>query len=308
MLAVLASAGLVSCTADDPPPRTQRAKVARVCDNALPGPKAPPAGAVVVQAGKDKDLTAKTKASPAGSTFWLSPGKHTLGTNEFGQVMPKDGNTYLGAPGAVLDGRNTNRYAFSGTADKITIRHLTVRDFVSPSNEGVVNHDSGDEWVIEHNTIEDNGGAGMAAGARQRIRHNCLRDNGQYGINAYKDAGTITGLIVEGNEITGNNTDDWETRKPGCGCTGGAKFWAVDGADIRGNWVHDNRGAGLWADTNNNDFLIEGNVIEDNDGEAIFYETSYNAVIRENTIRRNNWVSGRQFASRGDSFPAATIY
>jgi hypothetical protein len=86
------------------------------------------------------------------------------------------------------------------------------------------------------------------------------------------------------------------------------KFWAVDKADVRNNWVHDNRGAGLWADTNNNDFLIENNVIEDNDGPAIFYEISYNAVIKNNTLRRNNIVEGRTFADRGDSFPSAAIY
>jgi hypothetical protein len=106
----------------------------------------------------------------------------------------------------------------------------------------------------------------------------------------------------------GNNTGDWERRKPGCGCTGGIKFWAVDGADVRGNWVHDNRGTGLWADTDNNDFLIENNVIEANDGAALIYEISYNAIIRDNTIRRNNWVEGREAADRGDTFPFATVY
>lgn len=114
--------------------------------------------------------------------------------------------------------------------------------------------------------------------------------------------------MLEGNEITDNNRHDWERRRPGCGCTGGVKFWAVDGADVRGNWVHDNRGTGLWADTNNNDFLIEGNVLEDNQGAALMYETSYNAVIRNNTIRRNNWVEGRRYAERGDTFPFATVY
>ena len=114
--------------------------------------------------------------------------------------------------------------------------------------------------------------------------------------------------MVEGNEIAGNNTGDWERRRPGCGCTGGVKFWAVDGADVRGNWVHDNRGTGLWADTNNNDFRIEDNVLEANDGAALIYETSYNAVIRDNTIRRNNWVEGRRYADRGDTFPFATVY
>jgi hypothetical protein len=114
--------------------------------------------------------------------------------------------------------------------------------------------------------------------------------------------------VVEGNEIVGNNTDDWESKVDGCGCSGGVKFWAVNGADVRGNWVHDNRGAGLWADTNNNDFLIENNVIENNDGAAIIYEVSYNVVIRNNTIRHNNTVEGKAFADRGDNFPAATIY
>jgi hypothetical protein len=114
--------------------------------------------------------------------------------------------------------------------------------------------------------------------------------------------------VVEGNEITGNNTGDWESQIEGCGCTGGVKFWAVNKADIRDNWVHDNRGTGLWADTNNNDFLIENNVIENNDGPAIIYEISYNAVIRANTMRRNNIVDGRGFADRSDTFPSATIY
>ena len=172
----------------------------------------------------------------------------------------------------------------------------------------MVNHDSGDGWVIEYSTITRNDGAGLMAGTRQQVRGNCLRDNGQYGINAYQAGDGITGMVVEGNEITGNNTGDWEAKIDGCGCTGGVKFWAVNRADVRGNWVHDNRGVGLWADTNNNDFLIEKNVIEDNDGPALFYEISYNAIIRDNVMRRNNLVEGKRFADRNDDFPAATVY
>ena len=36
-----------------------------------------------------------------------------------------------------------NRYAFTGEAANVTVRHLTVLGFVPPVNEGVVNHDSG---------------------------------------------------------------------------------------------------------------------------------------------------------------------
>ncbi|MFD9068518.1 right-handed parallel beta-helix repeat-containing protein [Streptomyces lasiicapitis] len=284
------------------------ASVARVCAKPTAGPAKAPAGAVTVDPKVVGDLAAKTKSSPPNTTFWLRPGKHRLEPDRYAQVMTKKGNRYIGAPGAVLDGRKTNQYAFSGTATGVTISHLTVERFVAPNNEGVVNHDMADGWVIEHAKIQYNSGAGLMAGARQRVRASCLRDNGQYGMNAYKTGDSIEGLVVEGNEVVGNNTDDWERKNPGCGCTGGIKFWAVNGADIRGNWVHDNRGVGLWADNNNNDFRIENNVLEANDGAALMYETSYNAVVRNNTIRRNNWVDGRKGAKNGDDFPYATLY
>jgi len=282
--------------------------VAQVCAKPAARPAKAPAGAVTVDPAVVGDLAAKTKSSPPNTTFWLRPGKHRLDPDPYAQVIPKEGDRYLGAPGAVLDGGTKNKYAFAGTARNVTIRYLTVQGFVAPQNEGVVNHDSADGWVIEHATIQDNSGAGLMAGAHQQVRANCLRGNGQYGMNAYKSDGTIRGLVVEGNEIVGNNTGDWERRQDGCGCTGGVKFWAVDGADVRGNWVHDNRGTGIWADTNNNDFRIENNVFEANDGAALIYETSYNAVIRNNTIRRNNWVEGRKAAAHGNDFPYATVY
>ncbi|MFF9901432.1 right-handed parallel beta-helix repeat-containing protein [Streptomyces longispororuber] len=308
-LALLAVTGCDSAPdARAEPTAGPSAAVARVCAKPAAGPARAPAGAVPVDPAVVGDLAAKTRGHPPRTTFWLRPGTHRLAPGRYAQVVPKRGNRYLGAPGAVLDGRKKNQYAFGGGARDVTIRHLTVQRFQAPPDEGVVNHDSADGWVVEHATIQHNSGAGLMAGARQRVRASCLRGNGQYGMNAYKDDGPLTDLVVEGNEITGNNTDDWERRRKGCGCTGGVKFWAVDGADVRGNWVHDNRGAGLWADTNNNDFRIEDNVLEANDGAALIYETSYNAVIRKNTIRRNNWVEGRRYADRGDTFPFATVY
>ncbi|MFJ8083067.1 right-handed parallel beta-helix repeat-containing protein [Streptomyces sp. NPDC096205] len=308
-LALLAATGCEGTPDAQPEPTAAHStSVARVCGKPAAGPVKAPAGAVTVDPAVVGDLAAKTRNSPPHTTFWLRPGRHTLAPDRYAQVIPKEGNSYLGAPGAVFDGRRTNQYAFGGTARGVTVRHLTVQGFVAPHDEGVVNHDSADGWAIEHTTIQQNSGAGLMAGAGQQVRANCLRGNGQYGMNAYKATGRISGLVVEGNEIVGNNTDDWERRRPGCGCAGGVKFWAVDGADVRRNWVHDNRGAGLWADTNNNDFRIEDNLLEDNDGAALIYETSYNAVIRKNTIRRNNWVEGRRYADSGDTFPFATIY
>ncbi|WP_326568011.1 right-handed parallel beta-helix repeat-containing protein [Amycolatopsis rhabdoformis] len=279
---------------------------AAVCGTTVTEYSSAPTGAVVVEPGHD--LGALTQASPAGTTFWLKPGTHTLGTDAYGQVQPKDGDTYLGAPGAVLDGQNVNQAAFTGQAKDVTIRGLTVRGFAAPQDQGVVNHDSGTHWVIEDSTIEDNRGAALMAGDKQEVRRSCLKDNGQYGMNAYRAGDGITGLVLEGNEITGNNTDDWETKSPGCGCSGGVKFWAVNGADVTGNWVHGNHGPGLWADTNDNDFLVQDNVIEDNDAEALFYEISHNLTVRDNVFRRNALVAGRAKAAKGDNFPVAAIY
>lgn len=280
--------------------------IAAVCGRTPPGPAAPPAGAVRVDPAALGDVSRQTEANPPGTVFWLAPGAHRFVKDEFAQVEPKAGDTYIGAPGAVVDGAGLNRYAFTGKASKVTIRNLTIRGFVSPVNEGVVNHDSGSGWVIEDNTMIDNRGAAMMAGPDQVIRGNCVKDNGQYGLNAC--CGDLVHLVLENNEFVGNNADDVERTEEGCGCTGAMKLWGVNGADIRGNWIHDNRGPGVWADTNNNDVLIERNLIEDNDGTAIFYETSYNAIIRDNVIRRNNLVGGKEFADRGDNFPEAAIY
>lgn len=110
-----------------PPATAPAAPTAKVCANAkaLAGPATAPAGAITV--ATTQNLNELSKASPAGSTFWLQPGTHTLGTGPFSQVIPKEGNTYVGAPGAVLDGQRVNRYAFTGYVTGVTIKNLTIQ-------------------------------------------------------------------------------------------------------------------------------------------------------------------------------------
>jgi parallel beta helix pectate lyase-like protein len=246
------------------------------------------------------------KNHPAGTTYWLSPGRHTLSDGQYDQVIPQAGDVFTAAPGAVLDGRHRNLYAFTGTAPDVTISHLVIENFGSAgdnNNEGVVNHDQGHNWTISANTMQANAGAAMMVGSGNRVLGNCLRNNGQYAFNAYSDAG-VSNIMVDGNEISGNNTDDWEKRQEGCGCTGGGKFWATNGATVTNNYVHDNRGVGLWADTNNANFLFQGNYIANNDAEGLMYEISYNAAILNNAFVRNALVKG----PTNPTFPAAAIY
>ena len=282
---------------------------AQVCGNAdlLTGPATAPDGAVVVPKGDNTDVD----FSVAGETYWFAPGEHTLGTGMYSKIVPGPDSTFIGGPGAVLTGKNINLYAFESDAENVTISYLTIRDFgegQSNFDQGVVNHGIADGWVVEHSTIVNNDGAGVMLGSDSVLRYNCLKDNGQYGFSMWKrhieGDWTIKNILMDHNEIVGNNSDDWETVTGGCGCTGAGKFWDVNGARITNNWVHDNLSVGLWADTNNVDFLIEGNYIADNDDEGIFYEISYNATIRNNTLLRNGWVKGQH----NTGSPAPAIY
>jgi hypothetical protein len=286
---------------------------ARICGNTSildGGPSSPPAGAVAVPAGDNAAMFFTLRE--ANKTFWFAPGVHTLGNDEFGQIEPGSGSTYVGAPGAIIDGQRINRFAFTQKATNVSIRYLTIRNFIAPLDQGVVNHDAGAGWTVEYNTIASNDGAGLMAGSDNRYRYNCIKDNGQYGINsccgANSDSGDIQNFLLDHNEIVGNNTGDWETRRPGCGCTGGVKFWLNKNVTVTNNWVHANKGPGLWLDNNNRGFIIEYNYLEDNDGQALFVEAGYDARIRYNNLKRNAIVEGRQFQSRNDPFPIAAIY
>jgi hypothetical protein len=279
--------------------------ISKTCDTAgMAGPAKAPAGAVVVSPSQHLGDVVEDRGER--STYWLAPGTHAISRGAYDQVIPHAGDTFIGAPGAVLDGKNRARYAFTGSAAGVTVSHLVVQNFGSVggnNNEGVVNHDSAPDWTVSSSTVQKNAGAGIMVGSGNKLIGNCLRNNGQYAFNAYHADG-VSNVLLKGNEISGNNTDDWEERQPGCGCTGGGKFWATNGAKVIDNYVHNNRGVGLWADTNNANFLFQGNYISGNDAEGLMYETSYNAAILNNTFVRNAIGKG----PTNPQFPASAIY
>jgi hypothetical protein len=277
----------------------------RVCGNQAMlggGPTTPPAGAIRVAAGSN----AHVDWSRAHATYWFAPGVHTLGSGRYTQIRPGNGATFVGAPGAVLDGRKDNYYAFADSASNVRISYLTIQHFGTWGgnfNQGVVNIDSAPGWTIDHTTIRNNAGAGVMIGSHNTLSYDCLANNQQYGFNAYSPSGPV-GLVLDHNDISGNNTYNWEAVKSGCGCTGGGKFWRVRGAVITNNWVHRNRGVGLWADTNNRGFNIQGNYFQSNYDIGLFYEISYNALIKNNLFVRNAIGKG----STNPGFPTPALY
>ena len=281
------------------------ASAAPVCGNKSVlggGPVSAPAGAVTVPAGDNSAVD----WGRSGTTYWFAPGTHTLGAGQFTQIMPGAGARFIGAPGAVIDGEHVNLYAFGGSAPGVRISFLTVRDFGANGgnqNQGVVNHDSASGWTIDHSTLAGNAGAGTMLGSDNRLSYDCLTDNQQYGFNAYSTTGPAN-LVIDHNEISGNDTYNWEAHTPGCGCTGGGKFWDVNGAVVTNNWVHGNHSVGLWADTNNRGFDIEDNYISGNYNYGLIYEISYNALIKNNVFARNGIGAG----VKNPGFPTGAIY
>jgi len=278
----------------------------RVCGNAAilgRGPSSPPKGATVIPAGDDSGTAlAHSWTIQPHTTYWFAPGRHTLATGQYGQIIPVNGDTFLGAPGAVLDGRHSNLFAFTGQAHDVTIRDLTIQNFGArggSGGQGVVNHDAGRNWRIDRVTVQHSAGAGVMLGSGNVLAHSCLKDNGEYGFQ-----GVGSHITVDHNEIAGNNTDDWEALHPGCGCSGGAKFWGVNQATVTNNYVHGNLGPGLWADTNNRNFDVTHNYFADNQGEKFIYEISYNLRLADNTFVRNALVDG----PRTSGFPDPAVY
>jgi hypothetical protein len=283
----------------------------------LDGPTSAPAGAVTVNPGTD--LNTVTAANAAGTTFYLTAGTHTFtSVGAFSQVQPKAGNTYVGAPGAKLDGQNVAQYAFTGNAANVTIRYLEVMNFVCPFDEFVVNHNAGDNWLIEYCHIHHCGGAGVGIGTGTTLRNSWLHHNQQYGFSSYKDpvndglTPAINTVLIDHCEIShcGDMRDEYDPDGTPTyrGRNGGCKFWDTSGIVFTNSWVHDTKGTALWADTNNIQTRVEGNLFEDNAGVAFMYEISYNFLVKDNTFRRNNLVGGLNNNLVGDSFPTGAIY
>src|SRR5215207_4122109 len=286
----------------------------------LDGPTSAPGGAVTVNPATD-DLATVTSAQAAGTTFYLLAGTHVLGggsPDPFSQVSPKNGNTYIGAPGAKLDGRSINQCALVGSATNVTIRYLEVMNFVTPFDEFNINHDTANNWTVEYCNVHNNGGAGLGVGSNCVINYCWIHHNRQYAFSLYRNptglatTSAISNVTVDHCEIHNNGDPRDEFQPNGTptffGRNGGCKFWDTANPVMSYNWIHHSHLVAIWADTNNIHMRVENNLIEDNFGQGFFYEISYNFLVRSNTFRRNAIGNGLRGNYNADGFPTAAIY
>ncbi len=146
-----------------------------VCGNAalLTGPSSAPAGAVTVPAGDNSAMFSGTL--PASTTYWFAPGTHTLGTGEYSQIDAGNNDTFIGGPGAIIDGQDKNDFAIAGAGTNVTIEYLTIENFTAPQSQGAVNQNLSSGWVVENSTIQDNpNGAGVMVDHERRAQRRLL--------------------------------------------------------------------------------------------------------------------------------------
>ncbi len=273
----------------------------------------PPAGAVVIPAGDDSGTAPAANWSVQPNTiYWLAPGTHTLSGGQYAQFTAAPGDTFVGAPGAIIDGSGINNYAFTAASTEsspanVTIEYLTLEHFQAGEGQAVVGQGGYNGWTIRDSLVQDNPfGAGVSVATNGIVTDNCLTHNGEYGFNG---SGGSTNVTLTDNDISFNNAAryyDVPGSKVQCGCSGGGKFWETTNATVTGNYVHDNTGVGIWVDTDNAGFNISDNYVSGNWGEGILYEISYNARITDNTFVRNGLGEGSTQATPG--FPDGAIY
>ena len=171
--------------------------------------------------------------------------------------------------------------AFSGTATDVEISHLIVEKYASPPQQGAIGGAVGKDqqgWTILNTEARWNHGTGIQVGPKGHVESCNIHHNGQKGLG-----GVGAGVVIVNNEIAYNDYAGYDTGWE----AGGSKFAKTDNLVVRGNYVHDNTGPGLWTDIDNIHTLYEKNTILNNKGTGIFHEISYDAVIRNNLIKGN---------------------
>ena len=252
-------------------------------DSFRPHPSSTPA-CIGITLTVASNVQAAINKAPSGTTFCFS-----AGTYHVSSLVPKSGDVLDGGGQmAVLDGNNSAPYAVYGDSTSPGPSHVTVEGFViehfkTPLQRGTVQDYYGPGWIIQNNHITKNAAAGVATGDNVRVLNNLIDHNGQEGFSAGGNGG-----LYQGNDIAYNNFNlavkpTWEA--------GGGKAWGTQHLTFKSNYVHDNGGPGLWADTNNIYTTFDSNTVSNNWGPGIYDEISYDATITNNTVTNNGMPS-----------------
>ena len=227
------------------------------------------------------DIQRAVDAYPGGTAFCLKAGVHSITS----AITPKSGDIFVGEYGAVLDGTRWRTDDLTQAAfrahnqdiDDVTIRNLVIQHM--PQRGIHAFPWMSDRWIVEYTEITG-GQVGIQVGNQSVVRHSWIHHNvgnpfspvpaergGAYSVYQSTD------VLFEDNEISFNGPEQ--------------KVSLSTNVTFRDNFVHHNRGDGIWYDGDNIGSIIERNLVEDHQGSGIFYEISGGGVIANNVVRRS---------------------
>ena len=177
---------------------------------------------------------------------------------------------------------------YGGLAADVSVEYLDISHDLHITTGTIY---TGTDWTITHNDIHDGystPGYGVAiyGGDQGTIEYNCLSKMGDYGVNLFGSNSRF-----DYNEIYESNYKP----DPGCGCSGGGKWWGTLNADIVGNAFVDDSPAGgtpVWLDNGNSGTLISGNYFYLSYGPAIAAETGFDLHVIGNLFMDGGWGRG----------------
>ncbi len=182
---------------------------------------------------------------------------------------------------------NTPVY-YDDLSGDVTVQYLNINQDEHTTTGTIY---TGLGWTITNNDIHDGystPGLGVAiyGGDEGTIEYNCLSKMGDYGVNIFG-----TNDKFDYNEIYESNYEP----DPGCGCSGGGKWWGTLNADIVDNaFIDDGPGGSfpVWLDNGNSGTLISGNYFDKSVASAISEETGFNLDVTDNLFQDVGWDTG----------------
>jgi parallel beta-helix repeat protein len=231
---------------------------------------------------------------PEGTAFLIKQGVHARQT-----IYPRNGMSFVGEPGAVLDGQQATAQAIvAGRSRGVTVRGLRITGYAPPDSGAAVEGHGSEGWVVEGNEIDHNSNGtarayGIRIGSRWVLRDNIIHHNGWVGIAGYR----AFDALVEGNEVYANPPDVFEDN---VGEAANIKLFECGRIVLRGNSVHDGPFLGIWLDRSEPEMTVEGNKVVNHGDAGIWHEVGYRGLIRGNYVENagyrgrysRGWVSG----------------